>query len=134
MKINNTLLLTMISVISLCLFTACTERNVPINVDKSFEGFIDSIEGDSKLYVECSKAIIERNSDGLADTMARLCSVMINKDTLIIGLDGNILNKNSLKEGQIVKIVLNKPKDINEDVRSRNVKAKEILVLEENIE
>jgi hypothetical protein len=134
MKINNTLLLTVVSVISLCLFTGCTERKVPLNEDKSFEGFIDSIEGDSKLYVECSKAIIERNSEGVADTMARLCSVLINKDTLIIGLDGNSLDKDSLKEGQIVKIVLDKPKDINEDVSSRNVKAKEIIVLEENIE
>jgi hypothetical protein len=133
MKINNTLLLTVVSVISLCLFTGCTERKVPLTEDKSFEGFIDSIEGDSKLYVECSKAIIERNSEGVADTMARLCSVMINKDTSIIGLDGNSLDKNSLKEGQIVKIVLDKTKDINEDVSSRNVKAKEIIVLEETI-
>ena len=126
--------LTALLIMSLFIFTGCTEKTVSENEDKTFQGFIDSIEKDGKINVECSNAIVKKNSEGITDTLARLCSVKIKKDTVILGKDGSSLDKKFLKVGQIVEVVLEKPKDINEDVKSRNVVASEIKILKENNE
>jgi hypothetical protein len=132
MKImNHKIFLTALLVISLLIFTGCTEKTITGNLDKSFQGSIDSIEESGTLHVECSKVIVEKNSEGITDTFSRLCSVKVNKGTIIIGKDGNILDKKLLEVGQIVDVVLEKPKDINENLNSRKVVAKEIKVLEE---
>jgi hypothetical protein len=125
--------LTALLVIFLNFLSGCTENIITENKVKSFQGIIDSIEDNNTLYVECSSVIIERNSEGIVDTMARFCSVKINKDTVIIGKSKNSLKKKSLKEGQVVEVILKKPKEINEDVNSRKVVAKEIKILNEEI-
>jgi hypothetical protein len=125
--------LTALLVIFLNLTTGCAKNIITENKVKSFQGIIDSIEDNNTLYVECSSVIVERNSEGIVDTMARLCSVKINKDTVIIGKSKNSLKRKSLKEGQVVEVVLKKPNEISEDVNSRKVVAKEIKILEEEI-
>ncbi|QOR64762.1 hypothetical protein IM538_12925 [Cytobacillus suaedae] len=92
----------------------------------SFEGYIQSVD-QNIVRVDCSNAV-NRDKKGAIEAIAYYCSVRVTKDTIIINNDKEI-DIEDLKIDQRVKVVLIEEKNISEDVDSREVAAKEILII-----
>ena len=99
------------------------------NLD-SFQGKIEGIE-ENQLLVDCTDAV-NRNKSGDIPAVGYLCNVHINDNLMVIDQKGDQIDVNLLKSNQVVEVILDKPKNIGTSPSSREVEAKEILVLSED--
>jgi hypothetical protein len=102
------------------LVVGCTKVN-------SFEARIENIDA-NKISVNCSHLIKNENKEYSNDIL-HLCNVEVSEETIIADERGDTLNINKLNIGDNIKIILTKPQSINKNIESRNIIAKEIILL-----
>jgi hypothetical protein len=115
----------------LCLFilvvlvnlTACSINKV----EKIEKVEIDSISGD-KIVINCSDEV-NRDKTGNINSIGYLCQAMITDKTKFIDQLGNDVSIKEFKSGDIVKIILAEPVDINEE--QQIFYAGEVIMLKE---
>jgi hypothetical protein len=96
----------------------------------SFQGTLYGVNDNGTIDVECSGAVY-RDKTGRPPSYW-VCSVKIKEETLIIGMNNQQLERKDLKNYEHnVEVILAKPKDINENVKSRNLVAKEIRIIDD---
>lgn len=100
---------------------------VSCNQISSFEGMVSEINQNNVL-VDCSGAV-NKNEKGGIDALGYSCSVEVTKDTVITDNNDKVITINDLESGQMVKVILAKNKNISKGMKSREVSAEKILIL-----
>jgi hypothetical protein len=92
----------------------------------SFEGRVtEIIQNNQVVLVDCPIPQFGRNINDIA----YLCSVLTNEETIISTTDGERLTLENLELGKPIKVVLSKRYFIGKSKSSREVTAKEIILL-----
>jgi hypothetical protein len=91
----------------------------------SFEGRVTEVNQYNEIVVDCPVPRFGRN----VDAIAYLCSVQTKEDTIMITKDGEHLSLEDLELGEPIKVVLSKRHFIGKSKSSREVTAKEIILL-----
>ena len=107
-------------VITIFFLTGCVETT-------SINGRLTLIE--DNFLVECSEQV-KQNVNDLSD-VGYLCAVQISDDTLFRDQYGEKLSVKDFSDGNIVSVILTKPKVIGESKSSREVDAKEVILIKD---
>ena len=105
-------------IIAIVFLTGCTRTS-------SLDGRI--VEINEGFLLDCSEQV-EQNVNSDTDE-GYLCSVEITEKTILKDEDGEKLSINDFSRGDMVSVVLKKPKVIGQSKRSREVEAKEIILM-----
>lgn len=95
------------------------------NPVKSFEDTIDS-KSESEFTVDCSNEV-NRNKKGNIDDIGYLCQIGITDTTTFTDNKGNPLQWEDFSQGDLIRIILAKPQNINED--NLRFDAREIILV-----
>ncbi|KFZ43695.1 hypothetical protein CS060_12735 [Anoxybacillus flavithermus] len=101
------------------LLTGCTGT-------KSFEGTLYSI-GENHFVVDCSHEVKKRKNN--VEDISYPCTVRITDQTKFSDENGNKLNVDDFTEGVTVKVILANPQTISQSKESRDIEAREIILL-----
>ena len=109
--------------ICLTALTACSKEGSSIN------GEIINIEKDN-LKIDCSNYVTKQKNSTGADDIGYSCLVKIKDDTLIKSNNGEEITINDLQQNDVVSVILTEEKTLTEDINSRILEAKEIILIE----
>jgi len=110
---------TVVFVLVSLLLTGCTGT-------KFFEGTLYSI-GENYFVVDCSHEVKKRKNN--AEDISYPCTVRITDQTKFSDENGNKLNVDDFTEGVTVKVILATPQTMSQSKESRDVEAREIILL-----
>ena len=92
----------------------------------SFQGKLYGVNDDGTISVDCTDAVYKADA-----IISYVCEAEITEDTLILGEDNQQLKRKDLSPYEYnVEIVIGEPTDLNEEVESRNVVAKEVRIID----
>ncbi|MBP1995382.1 hypothetical protein [Paenibacillus eucommiae] len=108
-------------VVVFLIMTACNRNPI-----QSFEETIDSINT-NEFVVNCSDQV-NRDKKGPINSLGYLCKVGVTSTTKLEDSEGNSIQFKDFSQGDIIRIILSKPKNISQDHRSFD--AKEIVLMD----
>ena len=113
--------------ICLTVLTACSKEGSTIT---SITGEIISIEK-NPLNIRCSDYVTKQKNSTGSDDVGYTCVVNITDDTLIKSDNGEKITLSDLQQNNVVSVILTEEKTLSEDIDSRTLEAKDIIVIED---
>lgn len=113
--------------IYLTVITACSKEGSTIT---SITGEIISIEKNT-LNIRCSDYVTKQKNSTGSDDVGYTCVVNITDDTLIKSDNGEKITLSDLQQNNVVSVILTEEKTLTEDIDSRTLEAKDIILIED---
>ena len=119
--------LTIFCLICLTVITACSKEGSTIT---SITGEIINIEKNN-LKIRCSDYVTKQKNSTGSDDVGYTCVVNITDDTLIKSDIGKKITLSDLQLNNVVSVILTEEKTLTEDIDSRTLEAKDIILIED---
>ena len=113
--------------ICITVITACSKEGSTIT---SITGEISNIEKNT-LNVRCSDYVTKQTNSRGSDDVGYTCVVNITDDTLIKSDNGKKITLSDLQQNNVVSVILTEEKTLTEDIDSRTLEAKDIILIED---
>ena len=113
--------------VCLTVITACSKEGSTIT---SITGEIINIEKNN-LKIRCSDYVTKQKNSTGSDDVGYTCVVNITDDTLIKSDIGKKITLSDLQQNNVVSVILTEEKTLTEDIDSRTLEAKDIILIED---
>ena len=113
--------------ICITVITACSKEGSTIT---SITGEIINIEKNT-LNIRCSDYVTKQKNSTGSDDVGYTCVVNITDDTLIKSDNGKKITLSDLQQNNVVSVILTEEKTLTEDIDSRTLEAKDIILIED---